>query len=124
MRRTQYLTLAVAFAVVPAIACHRNRPEEAGGVQTNTRGGEVAPADTSNQTQTGVTDTSGTSTLGPGAEKTQPAPDTVTLKGDTLKGGQPNRAGVSSDTTGMKRDTTGMSHDTTGMSSDTTKPPR
>jgi hypothetical protein len=127
MKRTQYLTLAVAFAVVPAIACHRNRPEnEPGGVETSTRGGEVAPADTSNQTQTGVTDTSGTSTLGPGAEKTQPAPDTVTLKGDTLKGGEPNRAGVPSDTTGMRSDTTGMRSDTTGggagqISSDTSK---
>jgi hypothetical protein len=118
MKRTRYLTLAVVLAVAPAIACHRNKPEnEPGGAQTTTRGGEVAPADTSNQTQTGVTDTSGTSTLGPGAKKAQPAPDTVTLKGDTLKGGQPNRAGVSSDTSGKMRDTTGMARDTT-------KPPR
>jgi hypothetical protein len=95
MKRTQYLTLAVAFAVVPAIACHRNRPEnETGGAQTNTRGGEVV-TDTSMGGQTGQT---GTGT-GTGA-----AADTVTAKGDTLSGGHRNPAGVSgADTSGMRR---------------------
>src|SRR5919199_509023 len=98
MKRAQYLTLAVAFALVPAVACHRNKPEnEPGGAQTSTRGGEV------------VSDTSmrGDTTTGRGTG-TGVATDTVTAKGDTLSGGKRNPAGVSgADTSGMRRDTTG-----------------
>jgi hypothetical protein len=107
MKRTQYLTLAVAFAVVPAIACHRNKPENEPGVSTSTRGGEVV-SDTAMRG-----DTTGRGT-GTGV-----ATDTVTAKGDTLSGGQRNPAGVSgADTTGMKHDTTGAAAGE--ISSDTT----
>jgi hypothetical protein len=106
MKRTQYLTLAVAFAVLPAIACHRNKPENEPGVSTSTRGGEV------------VTDTSAGGQTGAGTG-TGVATDTVTAKGDTLSGGQRNPAGVSgADTTGMKHDTTGAAAGE--ISSDTT----
>jgi len=111
MKRTQYLTLAVAFAVVPAMACHKNKPENE--PQTSTRGGEVVP-DTSAGGQSGQT---GTGT-GTGV-----ATDTVTAKGDTLSGGQRNPAGVSgADTTGMKHDTTsgGTGGGAGEISSDTT----
>jgi hypothetical protein len=105
MKRTQYLTLAVAFAVVPAIACHRNKPEnEPGGVQTNTTGGEVV-TDTSAGGQTGAGQTGTETGTGTG---TGAATDTVTAKGDTLSGGQRNPSGVSgADTSGMRSDTTG-----------------
>jgi hypothetical protein len=120
MKRTQYLTLAVAFAVVPAIGCHRNKPEnEPGGAQTSTtRGGEVV-SDTSAGGQTGAGQSGQTGTgTGTGAPT-----DKVTAKGDTLSGGQRNPAGVSgADTTGMKRDTTagGTGGGAGEISSDTT----
>jgi hypothetical protein len=77
----------------------------------------AARADTtvSDQTQSGVTDSSGQSTLGKGVEKTRPDQgQPVTSKGDTINQGVDSAtARQGADTSGMRETTT----DTSGMRS-------
>jgi len=93
------LTLVLAGA-----ACARN--------STSDDQGAAAAADTTaiNQTESGVTDSSGQSTMGPGVERTRPDQgQPVTSKGDTVN------MGVDSATTGQ----TGAAQDSSSMTGQT-----
>jgi hypothetical protein len=114
MARTACLALMLG-----APACARNKTDDqVGAAQDSTR----ARSDTTtDQTQSGMTDSSGQSTLGKDAEKTRPDQgQPVTSKGDTLNPGVDSASATQgADTSSMRSgmDTTkaqpGM--DTTGM---------
>jgi hypothetical protein len=88
LKRTTVLGLLLA-----GVACARNKSVDMDtGAARDTSA--VATDSTANQTESGVTDSSGRSTLGPGAEKSRPDQgQPVTSKGDTVN------AGVDSSTT-------------------------
>jgi hypothetical protein len=83
-------TRSTALAVLLAgAACARNNSSdsEVGAARDSTAAGSTDSASI-NQTESGMTDSSGRSTLGPGAEKTRPDQgQPVTSKGDTLNPG-------------------------------------
>ena len=92
--RSYSLTLAALLtAGLVGFGCARNSADNEVGAARDTTGA-VATDTTSNQTESGVTDSSGQSTLGTGVEKTRPDQgQPVTSKGDTVN------AGVDSSTT-------------------------
>jgi len=81
---------AVLPLLVVGLACARNKDQSnntaaAAHDTTNTATSDSAQP---NQTEAGMTDSSGQSTLGPGAEKTRPDQgQPVTSKGDTINPG-------------------------------------
>jgi hypothetical protein len=85
----RYLILAL---LLPAVACGRNSATNDVDASTATRdtAGVAAIPDSAraNQTEAGMTDSTGQSTLGPGAEQTRPDQgQPVTSKGDTINPG-------------------------------------
>jgi hypothetical protein len=84
------LTRSTALALLlTGLACARNNSSdtEVGAARDSTAAG-VTDSAKINQTESGMTDSSGRSTLGPGAEKTRPDQgQPVTSKGDTLNRG-------------------------------------
>jgi hypothetical protein len=91
--RTQHLTQYVVAALLLAVvACGRNTSSgnvDASTVKTDTTGVAAIPDSArANQTESGMTDSSGQSTLGPEADKTRPDQgQPVTSKGDTVNAG-------------------------------------
>ena len=103
--RPQTISYIALGALVAALGCGKNldtvaKPDEAAvapdtaqntaGYKGQERDTAMTAADTAtgNQTKSGVTDSSGTSTLGPGATRTRPDQgQPVTSKGDTLNPG-------------------------------------
>jgi hypothetical protein len=82
---------AVLPLLIAGLACARNNADESNNTAaaahdtTNTAISDSAKA---NQTESGMTDSTGQSTLGPGAEKTRPDQgQPVTSKGDTVNAG-------------------------------------
>jgi hypothetical protein len=84
------LTRSTALALLlGGLACARNNSSdtEIGAARDSTAAGITDSAEV-NQTESGMTDSSGQSTLGPGAEKTRPDQgQPVTSKGDTVNRG-------------------------------------
>ena len=82
MRMRSTLAALLVSLVLPA--CARNKTnDEVGAARDSTAA--VRSDSTRNQTESGVTDSSGQSTLGKGVEKTRPDQgQPVTSKGDTL----------------------------------------
>src|SRR5919112_2892663 len=96
--RVRWLTrTAVLPLLVVGLACARNTSSNDTGAATrDTTSGAVSDSARANQTESGVTDSTGQSTLGPGVEQTRPdQSQPVTSKGDTVN------MGVDSSTTGM-----------------------
>jgi hypothetical protein len=121
MARTACLALMLG-----APACARNKTDDqVGAAQDSTR----ARSDTTtDQTQSGVTDSSGRSTIGKDVEKTRPDQgQPVTSKGDTINPGIDSasvRQGVDTSSMQQGMDTTSAHQgmDTTGMEGmDTTR---
>ena len=85
------LTLLLA-----GVACARNnRSDTVAGAARDTSTAAVTDSAKVHQTESGMTDSSGRSTLGSGAEKTRPDQgQPITSKGDTIN------SGVDSSTTG------------------------
>ena len=81
------LTRSTVLALLLAgLACARNNSSdtEVGAARDTTTAG-ITDSAKINQTESGMTDSSGRSTLGPGAEKTRPDQgQPVTSKGDTV----------------------------------------
>jgi hypothetical protein len=75
---------AVLALMLGGLACAGNKSnDEVGAAQDSSL--TVSPDSTGNQTESGVVDSTGQSTLGPGAEQTRPDQgQPVTSKGDTL----------------------------------------
>jgi len=83
LKRTTVLGLLLA-----GVACARNNSADTSTGAARDTSGVATDSATANQTESGVTDSSGRSTLGPGAEKTRPDQgQPVTSKGDTVNGG-------------------------------------
>ena len=107
MARTACLAL-----ILGAPACARNKTDDQVGAAQDSTGATARSDTTTDQTQSGVTDSSGRSTLGKDAQKTRPDQgQPVTAKGDTINPGVDSasvRQGV--DTSSMRpgMDTTGM----------------
>ncbi len=85
-RLTQSAALALLLA---GTACARNNTSNDTGAATrDTARTAISDSARGNQTESGVTDSSGQSTLGPGVEKTRPDQgQPVTSKGDTVNTG-------------------------------------
>jgi hypothetical protein len=84
LRRSAVLVLLLAG---PACARNNSSDTEVGAARDSTAVG-ITDSASVNQTESGMTDSSGQSTLGPGAEKTRPDQgQPVTSKGDTLNRG-------------------------------------
>jgi hypothetical protein len=90
MRILSLTRSAVLPLLLVGVACARNKESSnntAAAAQDTTR---TAVSDSAkvNQTESGMTDSTGQSTLGPGAEKTRPDQgQPVTSKGDTVNAG-------------------------------------
>jgi hypothetical protein len=85
----RYLLMAM---LLPVAACGRNKANsdvDASTAPRDTTGVAAVPDSArANQTESGMTDSSGQSTLGPGAEQTRPDQgQPVTSKGDTINSG-------------------------------------
>jgi hypothetical protein len=88
MRFSNLKRSTVLGLLLAGVACARNNSagSETGAARDSS--GVATDSATANQTESGVTDSSGRSTLGPGAEKTRPDQgQPVTSKGDTVNGG-------------------------------------
>jgi hypothetical protein len=88
--QVSFLTRSTALALpLASVACARNNssdPET--GAARDTSAARITDSAKVNQTESGMTDSTGQSTLGPGAEKTRPDQgQPVTSKGDTLNSG-------------------------------------
>jgi hypothetical protein len=126
MRLDSIARTACLALILSAPACARNNTDDqVGAAQDSTR----ARSDTAtDQTQSGVTDSSGESTLGKGVQKTRPDQgQPVTSKGDTINPGVDStsvRQGADSSNMRQGADSTSayQSMDTTGMQGmDTTR---
>ncbi len=83
-------TRSTALALLLAsVACAGNKSSDNEvGAAPDTSAERIADSASTNQTEAGMTDSSGQSTLGPEAEKTRPDQgQPVTSKGDTLNSG-------------------------------------
>src|SRR5919112_1117930 len=80
---------AVLPLLVLGLACARNNTSNDTGAATrDTTSAAISDSAKGNQTESGVTDSSGQSTLGPGVEQTRPdQSQPVTSKGDTINTG-------------------------------------
>jgi hypothetical protein len=113
MARTACLALMLG-----ASACARNKTNDQVGAAQDSTNAAARSDTTTDQTQSGVTDTSGQSTLGKDVQKTRPDQgQPVTSKGDTINPGVDGRQGEDTSSMRPAMDTTsahpGM--DTTGM---------
>lgn len=82
-KRTSVLALLVA-----GVACAGNNESNDVGPAARDTTAIISDSASANQTESGVTDSSGQSTLGPGVEQTRPDQEQpVTAKGDTLSSG-------------------------------------
>ena len=87
MRYDRLTQAALVTAALVGFGCARNKDNSAVGAARDTT--QTVSVDTAhNQTESGVTDSSGQSTLGNGVEKTRPDQgQPVTSKGDTINAG-------------------------------------
>ncbi len=86
------LRIAASVALpllLAATACARNnQSNDTGAATRDSTSAAVSDSAKGNQTESGVTDSSGQSTLGPGVEQTRPDQgQPVTSKGDTVNTG-------------------------------------
>ncbi len=89
MRVSWPMRSAVLPLLLVAAACARNNESNDTGAATrDSTSAAVSDSAKGNQTESGVTDSSGQSTLGPGVEQTRPDQgQPVTSKGDTVNTG-------------------------------------
>jgi hypothetical protein len=115
--RIESLTRATGLALLlGGLACAGNKSDEQVGAARDSTA--AARTDTTtDQTQSGVTDSSGQSTLGKGVEKTRPDQgQPVTSKGDTINAGVDSAAArQGTDTSSMRETTTDTSSMRSGM---------
>ena len=121
MRLDLMARAACLALMLGAPACARNQTDDQVGAATDST--RARSDTTTDQTQSGVTDSSGESTLGKDVEKTRPDQgEPVTSKGDTLNPGVDSasvRQGVDTSSMQQGMDTTSgyQGMDTTGMDS-------
>jgi hypothetical protein len=90
MRVRWLIRSAVLPLLLAGVACARNNDESnnTAAAARDTTGTAISDSAKVNQTESGMTDSTGQSTLGPGAEKTRPDQgQPVTSKGDTVNAG-------------------------------------
>ena len=80
---------AVPLLLLSTVACARNNESNnTAAAAKDTTTTAISDSARANQTESGMTDSTGQSTLGPGAEKTRPDQgQPVTSKGDTVNTG-------------------------------------
>ncbi len=86
--RVQSLAWLTLVAVAASGACARNSDPDTAGAPRDTTRSAVSDSAPANQTESGMTDSTGQSTLGPDADQTRPDEgQPVTSKGDTISTG-------------------------------------
>ena len=81
-------TIVLALLTAGLACAGNNESNDAGPAAFDTTGAAVSDSAAANQTESGVTDSSGQSTLGSGVEQTRPDQgQPVTAKGDTVSPG-------------------------------------
>jgi|SRR6478735_373684 hypothetical protein len=109
--QVSFLTRSTALALLLAsVACagHNSSDTDVGAAR-DTSAERITDSAAVNQTESGMTDSTGQSTLGPEAEKTRPDQgQPVTSKGDTLN------PGIDSSATGRDTLNSGIDSSTTG----------
>ena len=82
------MRLAALTLLVGGLACAKNNPDETVGAARDTTSTGISDSANSRQDQSGVTDSSGQSTLGKDVTRTRPDQgQPVTSKGDTINAG-------------------------------------
>jgi hypothetical protein len=116
--RFETLSRAAGLALLlGGFACARNKTNDEVGAARDTTAVGASVDTAKDQTQSGVTDSSGRSTLGKGVEQTRPDQgQPVTSKGDTINPGVDSANGQQTTGTTSTRETT---TDTSGASSST-----
>ena len=121
MRLDSMARAACLALMVGVLACARNKTNDQVGAAQDSTNAAARSDTTTDQTQSGVTDTSGQSTLGKDVQKTRPDQgQPVTSKGDTINPGVDSasvRQGpdTSSMRPGMDTTSAHQGMDTTGM---------
>ena len=88
MRVPSPMRLAALTLLVGGLACAKNNPDETVGAARDTTTTGISDSANSRQDQSGVTDSSGQSTLGKDVTRTRPDQgQPVTSKGDTINAG-------------------------------------
>jgi hypothetical protein len=87
--RSSFTRAALLTVVLAGFACARNKTSDDDvAAARDTSSAVITDSARHNQTETGMTDSTGRSTLGTGAEKTRPDQgQPVTSKGDTVNSG-------------------------------------
>jgi hypothetical protein len=104
------MRLATLALLLAGLACAKNNAnEQVGAARDSTAMSDSAKA---NQTKSGVTDSSGKSTLGPGATRTRPDQgQPVTSKGDTINPGVDSSSNMNVDSSShMNADSSSHMH--------------
>ena len=87
--------VAALGLLVSGLACAKNsNNEQTGAAPRDSAAAGISDSAKANQTKSGVTDSSGKSTMGPGVTRTRPDQgQPVTSKGDTVSAGADTSAG-------------------------------
>ena len=102
MQRSSLTRFAVLAVLVAGLACARNKSSDDDFAAAQDTSAAMTDSAKRNQTETGMTDSTGRSTLGTEAEKTRPDQgQPVTSKGDTINPGidSSTTPGIDSSTT-------------------------
>ena len=121
--RIEALSCAAGLALLlGGVACAGNKSNDQVGAARDSTA--AARADTTkDQTQSGVTDSSGQSTLGKGVEKTRPDQgQPVTSKGDTINAGVDSATARQGSDTSSMRSQTDTSRIRSGMDTSSMRP--
>lgn len=103
MPRQSRMRLAALALLLGGAACAKNNANEQVGAARDTTTAGMSDSAKANQTKSGVTDSSGKSTLGPGATRTRPDQgQPVTSKGDTINPGVDSSSTMSADSSSAK----------------------
>jgi hypothetical protein len=117
--------LATLALLLGGLACAKNTANDQVGAARDSTAGGMSDSAKANQTKSGVTDSSGKSTLGPEVTKTRPDQgQPVTSKGDTINPGVDSSTNMGADSSHMSADSSSMGADSSNTSPDSSTTPR
>ena len=123
MRVPSPMCLAALTLLVGGLACAKNNPDETVGAARDTTTTGISDSANARQDQSGVTDSSGESTLGKDVTRTRPDQgQPVTSKGDTINAGVDSATAPTQPTTPSPSDSQAAPAPTPSPSSDSVVP--
>jgi hypothetical protein len=119
------MRLALCALLFGGLACAKNTANDQVGAARDSTAAGMPDSATANQTKSGVTDSSGKSTLGPEVTKTRPDQgQPVTSKGDTINPGVDSSTHMGADSSHMSADSSSTGADSSSTNPDSSAAPR